>query len=138
MAISQLTEFPIQTVLEFADQNEHGLCPQLCGSVSPSLSDCDLNKPVSERGIRIMLDGTDTTIGYVNLGSGYPIYSSSNGITALYNTLSADSDYITGFLSADTIFLSAFADSDTSTSGGSSGSEYGGSPKRIGGRRGSS
>ena len=55
---------------------------------------------------------------YVNLGSGYPIYSSSNGITALYNTLTADSDHITGFLSADTIFLSAFADPDSSTSGG--------------------
>ena len=63
MALAQLTSFPIQTILEFADQNTHGLCPQLCGSVSLSLSACDLNNPVSERGIRLMLDGTDTTIG---------------------------------------------------------------------------
>ena len=110
MAIGQITKFPIETILEYATSGQHGLSPQLCGSIHQDLSDCDLNHPVSERGIRLTLDSVDASIGYENLGTGYPIFSTLVAPTAFYNTIDTTSDYITGFLCGNTLFLSGYGD----------------------------
>jgi len=116
MAIGQITSFPINTILEFATSAQHGLCPQLSGYIHDDILDCDVNTPVSEAGIRIALNSTDDTIGYTNLGTGYPIFATLDAPTAYYNVLSAISNYVTGFISNGTLFLSAYGDPTSGTS----------------------
>ena len=119
MAIGSLVEFPISTILEFSTSGQHGLCPQLCGSIHEELSACNFNTPVSERGIRLALDSADTNTSYTNLGNGQPIYAYMDAPTAFYNTISADSQYITGFISGDTLFLSGYGTSGSTITSGS-------------------
>ena len=90
MALSTINSFPINTVFEFANENEHGLCPQLCGSIHEDLVDCDRNTPVSERAIRYALSIAEGGVNYANIGTGAGIYSENDDITAKYSTLSAD------------------------------------------------
>ena len=107
MTMGTITNFPITTILEYADRNKHGLCPQLCGYIHDNLNDCDLDCPVSERAISTAIQFLGGNLQYRNIGVGYNIYTLNDGITAQYNTISPDSMDITGFMIGNTVVLSA-------------------------------
>ena len=85
--LGTIHQFPINTVFEFADKNQQGLCPQLCGYIHPLLINCDMNTPVSERAIRNIINTNNAGVEYLNIGNGYGVYTGSNGITANYYTV---------------------------------------------------
>lgn len=119
MTTGTITKFPINTILEFATSADYGLCPTLCGEVT-DLNEASHNHAVSESGIKqAIIDASIDNIVFINLGDGYGIHAYSDEITAYFNTISANSDYLTGWIDNNTLILSAWGESLSSTTAGS-------------------
>ena len=97
-----LTGFPINTILEFADRNIHGIGNIMTSTVRPS-GEASFDQTASEHAISLMItEITGSNIGYSSIPGGEPFFDSVSTLNsslcyhyANYNTIAVTGDYLT-------------------------------------------
>lgn len=90
MTLGLIQSFPIDTTYEFASSTTSGICPQLCAYIHDLQYECDTEKIVSERGIRLHINELEELSGAIrNVGSGFGIWDSVVDNIQLHNVVTA-------------------------------------------------
>jgi hypothetical protein len=117
MITGALTGFPINTILEFANRNIHGIGNIMTSTVRMS-GEATYDQTASEHAISLMIANiSGGSINYENIVGGTPFLDSVSALTntysyANYNTISVTGDYMSLNQTAGCISMSAYYDPD--------------------------
>ena len=116
MSTGQLTKFPINTILQFANEDRKGITPKLQSQVR-MLADADHSLVPSELAVRKALDQVNSHAQFKSVGDGSPLFAQMAGNQGQINSLipsGASNIWLDG--TSDTVMVSGWAVSSATSS----------------------